>query len=73
VQIARTRYGECIKHTSFCIWVKGIQILAIQVVFAKVTITLSPLYGPTVVAKGLVRPTCLKGSRDRSDTWPLCF
>jgi len=49
VQTAHKSCGECFNCTSFCIWVKGTQIWAIEAVFAKVTIILPPLYGPTVL------------------------
>ena len=38
VQAAHRSCDECFNRTSFCIWVKGTQILAIEAVLAKVTI-----------------------------------
>ena len=48
VHKAHKARGECFNRTSFCIWVKGTQILAIEGVFAQDTIILAPLYGPTM-------------------------
>ena len=47
MQTAYEAYDECFNRTSFGIWVKGTQILAIEAVFAKVTIMLAPVYVPT--------------------------
>jgi len=49
VQTAHKSCDDCLNSTSFCFWVKGTHILAIEAVFAEVAITLVPLYGPTVL------------------------
>ena len=46
VQKAHTSCDECVNRTSFCIWVKGTQSLALITIFAKVIIILPPLYVP---------------------------
>jgi len=53
-----------------CIWLDGTQILAIEAVFAKVTITLSPLYMALPFWSSHMRgPNSLKDFWDRSDPW----
>jgi len=49
VQRAHKSCGDCFHRTRFCIWVKETLTLAEEAVFAKVTIILAPLYGPTVL------------------------
>jgi len=44
---------ESFNRTSFCIWVKGTQILAFTSIFAKVTIILPPIYVSTVTVNQL--------------------
>jgi len=47
---------ESFNRTSFCIWVKGTQIMisALTSVFAKVTMILPPIYVSTVTANQLL-------------------
>jgi len=40
--------SQCVHHLSFCIWVKGTQILALITVFAKVIIILPSFYVSTL-------------------------
>ena len=62
VQTAPKSCGEFFNRTSFCIWVKRSQILAMQAVFAKVSIIPAPLYAHTVVVSHMRRP-------NSSPTW----
>jgi len=70
VQKAHKSCEECINRTSFCIWVKKTQILALRSVFVKVKTIPSPLYVPTLnqLLPGAGR--IFKALWDQSGWWP---
>ena len=61
-ETAHKSWDDCFNRTTFCNWVKGTQIWALETVSAKVTIILPPLYGPTVL-----RPNSQKDFRDHPE------